>query len=137
MLPISQLDVLYVHIISQILKHMLLFVQLLLSYVILSNSKLPFYVAIVCNIFQLFKSTFRDICHHLYTVIIHEASFNPLSLIDSYIDLSHSYSLIKINGSIQTSQTSTISTIFINHFVSTTNCFMISFIILLIQVPSI
>ena len=50
---------------------------------------------------------------------------------------SHSHFLIKVNSSIQTTQSLTISTIFKDQCISTTNCFMISSVILLAQVPSV
>jgi len=89
--PFSQLDALYIHIMSQIPERILPSVQLFLSYTahgaITSSSS----VALTCGLLRLSESIFRDIYHHLHAVIIHEASFDLLSSIDPCIDLTRSF----------------------------------------------
>ena len=89
--PFSQLDALYVHIMSQIPERILPSAQLFLSRVAFGNSELPFHVATVCNDLRLSESTFRDICHYLHAVVAYEASSDPLSSIDPRIDLTRSF----------------------------------------------
>jgi len=91
--PVSQLDALYDHIMSQILECILPSAQLFLSYVVHGDSDLPFFVATVCGTLRLSESTFRDISHYLHSVIACKASFNSLNLIEQgpNIDLTRSF----------------------------------------------
>jgi len=88
--PFSQLDALYVHIMSQIPERILPSAQLFLYHVALGDSESSFHVAIVCNNLRLSESTFRDISHYLHAVVAYEASFDPFSSIDPRIDLTRS-----------------------------------------------
>jgi len=94
-LPFSQLDTLYIHIMSQIPSSILLFAQFPLylasacfgSRVTEEHST----VAFACGALRISESIFRDVCDHLHAVIAYEVSFNPLSLIDSRIRLTRSF----------------------------------------------
>ena len=88
--PFSQLDALYVHIMSQIPERILLSAQLFLSYAAFSGSDVLSHVAPTCNDLRLSESTFRDISHYLHAVVAYEASFDTFSSIDPRIDLTRS-----------------------------------------------
>jgi len=90
-LPFSQLNTLYIYIMSQILERILPSAQLFLYHIILGDSKSFFHVATVCNNLQLSESIFRDISHYSHTIVTYEASFNPFSSIDFHIDLTQSF----------------------------------------------
>ena len=89
--PISQLDALYVHIMSQIPERILPSAQLFLSYAARGDNTLSLSVALTCGLLRLSEYTFRDICHYLHAVIAYEASFDPLSSINSRVDLTRSF----------------------------------------------
>jgi len=89
--PFSQLDALYIHIMSQIPERILPSAQLFLYRVAAGNIDIPYYVATVCNNLRLSESTFRDICYYLHAVVAYEASFDPFSSMDPRIDLTWSF----------------------------------------------
>ena len=89
--PFSQLDALYIHIMSQIPEGILPSAQLLLCDGVKYDIDYSFYASIICNTHRLSESTFRDICHYLHAVIAYEASFDPLSSMDPRIDLTRSF----------------------------------------------
>ena len=85
---LSQLDLLYVHIMEQIPEHNLLSAQFLLSYNRGNwNADTRCYVSLPCCVFRIPDYTLRDICHHLHAVISYEPSFDSLSSINTRIDL--------------------------------------------------
>jgi len=85
---LSQLDVLYVHIMKQIPEHNLLSAQFLLSYNRANwNADIRWYVSLPCCVFRISEYTFTNICHHLHAVISYEPPFDPLSSLDPRIDL--------------------------------------------------
>jgi len=85
---LSQLDVLYVHIMKQIPEHNLLSAQFLLYYDLSNwNADARWNVSLHCWMFRISECTFRDICHHLHAVILYEPSFDPLSSLNPCIDL--------------------------------------------------
>jgi len=85
---LSQLDVLYVHIMEQIPEHNLLSAQFLLSYSRANwNADTRWYVSLPCCVFRISECTLRDICHHLHAVISYEPPLSPLSSINTRIDL--------------------------------------------------
>jgi len=88
--PFSQLDALYIHIMSQMPDSILPSAQLFLCFGVRYDIDYGFYASGPCNELQLSESTFRDICHYLHAVIAYEASFDPLSSIDPRIDLTRS-----------------------------------------------
>ena len=85
---LSQLDVLYVHIMKQIPEHNLLSAQFLLSYNRANwNADIRWYVSLPCCVFRISEYTFTNICHHLHAVISYEPPFDPFSSLDPRIDL--------------------------------------------------
>ena len=85
---LSQLDLLYVHIMEQIPEHNLLSAQFLLSYNRGNwNADTRCYVSLPCCVFRIPDYTLRDICHHLHAVISYEPYFDSLSSINTRIDL--------------------------------------------------
>ena len=89
--PLSQLDALYFHIMSQIPEDILPSAQLFLCLGVRFGIDYDFHGSIPYNHLRLSESTFRDICHYLHAVIAYEASFDPLSSIDPRIDLTRSF----------------------------------------------
>ena len=91
----SQLDTLYIHIMSQMPSRILLSAQFLLYFVMFYSTsqatKGPSSAAVGCCLFGISESTFRDICHHLHAVIAYEVSFDTLSSIDPRIDFTRSF----------------------------------------------
>ena len=93
--PLPQLDSLYFHIMNQIPENVLPSVQLFLCYAVLAscdwNGSDHFFVTSFCCGVGCSESTFRDICHHLHAVVVHQAFPTPLSSIDPRIDLTRSF----------------------------------------------
>ena len=91
----SQLDTLYIHIMSQMPSRILLSAQFLLYFVMFyptsQATKGPSSAAVGCCLFGISESTFRDICHHLHAVIAYEVSFDTLSSIDPCVDFTRSF----------------------------------------------
>ena len=84
----SQLDALYVHIMKQIPESILLSAQFLLSYNQGNwNADTRWNASLPCCVFRIPEYTLRDICHHLHAVISYEPPFDPLSSINTRIDL--------------------------------------------------
>ena len=91
-LHFSQLDALYVHIMTQIPESVLLPAQYLLSHSLGDpNAGGRWPVSGHCCMFGISECTFRDIYHYLHAVISYELSFDPLSSIDPRIDLTRPY----------------------------------------------
>ena len=91
--PFSQLDALYVHIMSQIPEGILPSAQFFVCFAVLVlgyDIDFLLYAAVISGALRLSESTLRDICHHLHAVIAYDASFNPLSSTDPRIDLTRS-----------------------------------------------